>query len=111
MMTEAFFIFGAAVVDFPVEDILLDACSPDDRGGSGKTFPWALALRFKEKFPERRLWLAGGLTPENVAEAVRVVQPFAVDVASGVEDEAPGVKNLDKVAKFIARAKASAASS
>ena len=93
------------IADFAVDDILLDAYHPQERGGSGLTFPWELALRFKEKFPHKNLWLAGGLTPENVAEAVRIIQPHAVDVASGVEDGTPGVKNLDKVARFITGAK------
>lgn len=89
------------IADYTVNDILLDAYHPQARGGTGDTFPWALALRFKELYPGRRLWLAGGLTPDNVAEAVRQVQPYAVDVASGVEDDIPGVKNMTKVEKFI----------
>ncbi len=89
------------IADYPVTDILLDAYHPGQRGGIGETFPWRLALEFKALYPERRLWLAGGLTPENVTEAVKGVQPYAVDVASGVEDATPGVKNLEKVAHFI----------
>lgn len=95
----------ARIADYSVNDILLDAYHPQARGGTGDTFPWALALRFKELFPERRLWLAGGLTPENVAEAVRAVHPFAVDVASGVEDSTPGVKSMTKVAEFLREAR------
>lgn len=91
----------ARIADYPVNDILLDAFHPQARGGTGGTFPWALALRFKELFPNRRLWLAGGLTPQNVAKAVQQVRPFAVDVASGVEDALPGIKNMGKVAEFI----------
>lgn len=94
------------IADYALNDILLDAFHERERGGTGDTFPWALALRFKELFPQRRLWLAGGLTAENVAGAVRRVQPFAVDVASGVEDGVPGVKNMDKVAAFIRAARA-----
>ncbi len=97
----------ARIAEYAVTDILLDAYHPQARGGTGEVFPWALALRFKEIFPERRLWLAGGLTAENVAEAVRVVQPFAVDVASGVEAGTPGVKDMSKVAKFIQAVKES----
>lgn len=93
------------IADYSVNDILLDAFHPQARGGTGETFPWALALRFKELFPARRLWLAGGLTPENVALAVREVRPFAVDVASGVEDAMPGVKNMGKVSDFIRAAR------
>ena len=89
------------IADYPVTDILLDAYHPGQRGGIGETFPWRLALEFKALYPERRLWLAGGLTPENVIEAMKGVQPYAVDVASGVEDATPGVKNLEKVAHFI----------
>lgn len=93
------------IADFALPDILLDAYHPHERGGLGATFPWDLALRFKDLFPERRLWLAGGLTPENVGDAARGVHPFALDVASGVEDDVPGVKNLEKVTQFIERAK------
>ncbi len=89
------------ITDYPVTDILLDAYHPGQRGGIGETIAWSLALEFKAIYPERRLWLAGGLTPENVTEAVNGVQPYAVDVASGVEDTTPGVKNLEKVARFI----------
>ncbi len=95
----------ARIAGFPVTDILLDAYHPLARGGTGEAFPWALALRFKEIFPDRRLWLAGGLTPDNVALAVREVAPFAVDVSSGVEDGTPGVKDMNKVAEFIREAK------
>lgn len=89
------------IAEYPVTDILLDAYHPKHRGGIGGTFPWSLALEFKQLYPERRLWLAGGLAPDNISEAVNGVQPYAVDVASGVEDATPGVKNLVKVAQFI----------
>lgn len=94
------------IADYPVMDILLDAYHPGQRGGIGKTFPWSLALEFKALYPEKRLWLAGGLTPDNVTEATQGVQPFVVDTASGVEDDTPGVKNLDKAARFIQSAHA-----
>jgi phosphoribosylanthranilate isomerase len=90
-----------AIASYDVSDILLDAYHPTERGGVGATFPWELALSFKRKYPQRSLWLAGGLVPDNVAEAVASTQPFAVDVASGVEDEQPGIKNLAKVLAFI----------
>lgn len=88
-------------------DILLDAYHPDQRGGVGETFPWELARSFITQKPDSRLWLAGGLTPENVRAAAQGVQPYAVDVASGVEDQKPGIKNLDKVTRFIQQVKES----
>jgi phosphoribosylanthranilate isomerase len=97
-----------AIESYAVRDILLDAYHPQERGGIGEKFPWDLALAFKRRFADRTLWLAGGLTADNVAEAVRGVRPYAVDVASGVEDSEPGVKNLEKVERFIREAKAGA---
>lgn len=94
-----------AIADYPVKHILLDAYHPQERGGIGETFPWTLAQDFQAKYPERTLWLAGGLTAENVAQAVQGVHPYAVDVASGVEAGTPGVKDLDKVQSFIQRAR------
>jgi len=95
----------ADIAAYPVKDILLDAYHPSERGGLGETFPWELALAFKRMYPDRALFLAGGLTADNVAEATSGVRPYAVDVASGVEDDLPGIKNLEKVAKFIRAAK------
>ena len=77
---------------------LLDAYSPDRRGGTGDTFNWNLAIEARKL--GRPIFLAGGLTPDNVAEAVRTVQPFGVDVSSGVESE-PGRKDLTKVRAFV----------
>jgi phosphoribosylanthranilate isomerase len=91
---------------FAVNDILLDAYHPHQRGGVGEAFPWSLANEFKRRFPDRSLWLAGGLTPDNVGEAVHGVHPHAVDVASGVEGGSAGVKDLEKVARFIREASA-----
>ncbi len=111
-LIKAFQIRDAAmldqIADYPVKDILLDAYHPDQRGGSGEVFPWELALQFKQNYPDRSLFLAGGLQGDNVAEAVRAVRPYAVDVASGVEDDQPGIKNLAKVARFVAQAKTAA---
>jgi phosphoribosylanthranilate isomerase len=90
----------AALASYEVASFLLDAPSAG-YGGSGATFDWSLAAAAAEVTP---VVLAGGLTPENVAEAVRVVRPFAVDVASGVESS-PGVKDPDKMRRFIAAAK------
>lgn len=82
---------------------LLDAHSEGSYGGSGKTFRWDIALEAKKKYG-RPVILAGGLTPANVAEAVRKVKPWAVDTASGVES-APGKKDKEKMRQFIAAAK------
>ena len=79
---------------------LFDAWDKDKYGGTGETFNWQ-RLPDKADFP---LVLAGGLTPENVSEAVRQVAPYGVDVSGGVE-EAPGVKSAALVKQFIARAK------
>ncbi len=76
---------------------LLDASVPGQFGGTGKTADWALAARLAGQVP---LLLAGGLTPENVAEAVRQVRPWGVDVASGVES-APGRKDPARIRRFI----------
>ncbi|MBP6785658.1 MAG: phosphoribosylanthranilate isomerase, partial [Verrucomicrobiales bacterium] len=84
--------------------LLLDAYAPNEYGGSGESLDWALGAEAVRQWPERQIVLAGGLTPENVAEAVRQVRPAAVDVASGVE-VSPGVKDLAKVRAFIAAVK------
>ena len=82
---------------------LLDAYSPEAVGGTGEKFNWDLAVE-AQKFG-KPIFLAGGLTPENVAEAVRKVRPFGVDVSSGVEIS-PGKKDPAKVRAFINAAKA-----
>ncbi len=82
--------------------LLLDTYSPDLAGGTGEPFDWRLAV---EPARMRPVILAGGLTPENVAEAVELVRPLAVDVSSGVERE-PGRKDREKIERFIRRAKA-----
>jgi phosphoribosylanthranilate isomerase len=77
--------------------LLIDGHAPGLAGGTGQRAPWELVAGLRAEVP---IILAGGLTPENVAEAVRVVRPYAVDVASGVESS-PGVKCPDKVRAFI----------
>jgi phosphoribosylanthranilate isomerase len=77
---------------------LLDAYSADHPGGTGEKFNWDLAVE-AQKFG-RPVFLAGGLTPENVVDAVRRVKPFGVDVSSGVE-RSPGKKDHAKVRAFI----------
>lgn len=87
-----------ALPDYPTDAYLLDAYSPAAHGGTGAKFNWDLALEAKQH--SKPIFLAGGLTPENVGAAVRQVQPFAVDVSSGVES-APGKKDSAKVRAFI----------
>ena len=86
----------------PETTFLLDAIDPAARGGTGAVVDWAGAAVAAR---ERRVVLAGGLTPENVGEAIARVRPFGVDVSSGVE-ETPGVKDFGKVTRFLANAKA-----
>lgn len=88
-----------AMARYDVAALLLD--TPTERfGGSGRRFDWSV-LR---GVPRGRMVLAGGLTPENVASAVRAVTPYAVDVATGVESS-PGIKSARKMARFIENAK------
>lgn len=86
----------AQLASYEVRGFVLDAPS-DAYGGSGTTFDWSLAAAVAREMP---VVLAGGLTPENVAEAVRTVRPWAVDVASGVES-APGRKDEVLMRRFI----------
>jgi phosphoribosylanthranilate isomerase len=78
--------------------ILLDAAGTGKYGGSGETADWEYA---REAAKSHRVILAGGLTPANVAEAIRNVKPYAVDVASGVESK-PGKKDAGKLREFFA---------
>jgi phosphoribosylanthranilate isomerase len=80
--------------------VLVDAHVPGQPGGTGQRAPWDLLAEFK---PPEPLILAGGLTPANVAQAIRLVRPYAVDVASGVES-APGHKDPELMRRFIANA-------
>jgi phosphoribosylanthranilate isomerase len=78
---------------------LLDAAAKKDQfGGTGKTFDWSIAQKAATK---HKIILAGGLTPENVGEAILTVRPHAVDVASGVESR-PGIKDAGKLRDFFA---------
>jgi phosphoribosylanthranilate isomerase len=86
---------------YRVAGYLLDAWSPDLYGGTGRTFNWETAAAAKRYGP---IILAGGLTPDNIRQAVERVEPYAVDVSSGVE-AAPGRKDPQKVREFIKRAK------
>ena len=91
------------IPNYQTDAYLLDAYSPEARGGTGEKFNWDLAIE-AQKFG-KPIFLAGGLTPENVADAVKKVRPFAVDVSSGVES-APGKKDAAKVRAFIAAVRA-----
>ncbi|MEI7808688.1 MAG: phosphoribosylanthranilate isomerase [Verrucomicrobiota bacterium] len=84
--------------NYHTDAFLLDAYSQAGLGGTGEKFNWDLAVS-AQKFA-KPIFLAGGLTPENVADAVRQVRPFAVDVSSGVES-VPGKKDEAKVRAFI----------
>ncbi len=92
----------AALSDYNTDAWLLDAHSPDQLGGTGQTFNWDLAVQ-AQKFG-KPIFLAGGLTPGNVDQAVVRVRPYAVDVSSGVE-KTPGKKDHAKVRDFIRAAK------
>jgi phosphoribosylanthranilate isomerase len=85
------------MAQYHVGALLLDSYHEGMRGGTGTTFDWHLAVVAKTL---GRVVLAGGLTPENVAEAVKLVQPYGVDVAGGVERE-KGLKDHAKLKKFI----------
>jgi phosphoribosylanthranilate isomerase len=84
--------------------VLLDSFANGRYGGTGVVHDWELSKRFKQVIHPKPLILAGGLNPENVAEAVRTVQPYAVDVSSGVERQ-PGIKSHQKIVEFIKNAK------
>jgi phosphoribosylanthranilate isomerase len=89
----------------PLAAVLIDSHVEGQVGGTGHRAPWELIAGFDPGVP---VILAGGLTPENVAEAIAVVRPWGVDVASGVES-APGVKDLAKLERFIRAAREAAA--
>jgi phosphoribosylanthranilate isomerase len=85
--------------------VLVDAkVGSSNLGGTGRTFNWSKARSVLTSQPELRVIVAGGLDPENVAEAIHVLQPWGVDVASGVERE-PGRKDFDKLKRFIENAR------
>ena len=89
-----------AAETFRTDFHLFDAYFHGLHGGTGKSFDWGLVAKRRSTVP---MVLAGGLTPENVAEAIKLVRPFGVDVVSGVEAE-PGVKDHAKVEAFLAAA-------
>lgn len=83
--------------NYNVDAYLLDTYREGVPGGTGETFDWNLAAEAKSN---RRIILSGGLTPENISRAIKLVRPYAVDVSSGVEAKA-GKKDSDKLKKFI----------
>ena len=92
-------------MDSGAQEILLDAAVPGKMGGTGVSFDWQAARLWTATFPETVRWIAaGGLTAENVGEAIQRLQPWGVDVSTGVE-KAPGIKDPVKVKKFIEAAR------
>ena len=85
-----------------VAGFVLDTYVEGQHGGTGKTFDWALAKKAKQYGP---VILSGGLTPEDVRQAINLVSPHGVDVSSGVES-APGIKDHEKIRRFVAEARA-----
>ena len=88
--------------EYKADSILLDTFSACEKGGTGEVFDWGLAAQVSGE--GSLIYLAGGLNPDNVQEAIKMVRPYAVDVASGVESE-PGKKDPEKLKAFIENAK------
>lgn len=88
--------------DYLANSFLLDGYSTKERGGTGDTFDWTIAKEVSARV--KKLYLAGGLTPENVGEAIKRVRPYAVDVCSRIESE-PGKKDAEKLKQFMAAVK------
>ena len=89
---------------YPADALLLDAKVGDQYGGTGQSFDWSLLNGLTTSMP---LILAGGLRPDNIAEAVKATNPQAVDVSSGVES-APAIKSYDEMRVFIQNARSAA---
>ena len=83
---------------YEVEAIMLDTKHNRLRGGTGRVFDWSVAQRLRPMI--RKLFLAGGLSPENIENAVQIVHPFAVDACSALEDT-PGKKNHERMRVFV----------
>lgn len=94
----------AAASLFSTPTVVLDTARGAEFGGTGLTFPWALAREVADAHPELRVIVAGGLTPENIVEAIRTARPFGVDVTTGAESS-PGRKDHGKMRAFIEAAR------
>ncbi len=109
-LVRAVTVKSAAAFDIAIKEskffdaVLLDSSSSGKFGGTGLTHDWSISKRIRKAIHPKPLILAGGLTPENVREAIQTVKPYAVDVSTGVESK-PGVKDPRKVAAFIRNAK------
>jgi len=90
----------SSISDYRASAILLDTPAPGVYGGTGKPFDWTLARDFILENPEIPVLLAGGITPDNAAEAIGTVRPAGLDVASGAEIS-PGLKDFDKVKTLL----------
>jgi len=86
------------VQDYGVNAIMLDTRDNNLRGGTGRVFDWSVAIEVNKVAP--KLFLAGGLSPENISEAIELVRPYAVDACSALEDR-PGIKNHDRMRAFV----------
>jgi len=83
---------------YDVDAIMLDTKDNRLRGGTGRVFDWSIAQQVSQLVP--KLYLAGGLSPENVSDAIALVHPYAVDTCSAVEDK-PGIKNHERMRVFV----------
>ena len=98
------FVGACQRLNVPMTGCLLDAKVDGAFGGTGQVAPWELIAREYDRANWPSLILAGGLTPDNVAEAIQTVRPWGVDTASGVESS-PGVKDIKLLARFVAEAR------
>jgi phosphoribosylanthranilate isomerase len=88
------------VQDYEVEAIMLDTKDSALRGGTGRVFEWSIAQEVNKLVP--KLFLAGGLSPENITEAIEKVRPYAIDACSALEEK-PGKKNHERMRAFVER--------
>lgn len=94
----------AQALGYDVDAIMLDSFHAELRGGTGQIFDWTMGRRTSELVP--RLLLAGGLSPENVAEAIAQVRPYGVDACSSIESS-PGIKDAGRMKAFVAAVRSS----